>query len=441
MFSKLFKNMTLMTSVIIFCLLFVVMFFILPFDMNSKQDNVTKLYYADNISPAHKVLIDRFNNKYSGKIQIIPVNLPFTKFSTNERKELLARTLRSKSDRIDLFTVDIIWVPRFAKWCQPLDSALPHEFQNQILNQVKKSCYYKNQLVSIPLYTDISLMYYRRDIIEKLADAAEVEKKLKTSITWKGFLRLQQRLSAQDISNPFYIYPGDNFEGLVCCFFEGLAGQNGSYFSGDSIRLLTPAARKSLQILVDLVNKYKMTPRVVTKFDEYQGYIYALQNDAVFVRGWPGFLKHYNYIIPSAEKLVYFERAALPHFSGGKPTFVYGGWNFMISKFSTKREAAIQFIKFALQKENQKMLFDVGDFVPINKSVYEDSLFLRKRPELVYYRKLLDLGVYRPQLVNYTRLSDVLSYYLHLAIKNEITVEEALTKASEIINSKQILVK
>jgi len=430
-----------MTCVIIFCLLFVIVFFILPLDLDNKQDDVTKLYYADNISPAHKVLIDRFNNKYSGKIQIIPVNLPFTKFSTNERKELLARTLRSKSDRIDLFTVDIIWVPRFAKWCQPLDSAFPQEFQNQILDQVRESCYYKNRLVSIPLYTDISLMYYRRDIIEKLSDAAETEKKLKASITWKDFFQVQEKLSALGISSPFYIYPADNFEGLVCCFYEGLAGQDGSYFSGDSVQLNTPAARKSLQLLVDLVNRNKMTPRVVTKFDEYQGYIYALQNDAVFVRGWPGFLKHYNFAPPSADKLAFIERAALPHFKGGKPTSVYGGWNFMISKFSAKRQAAIQFIKFSLQEENQKMLFDIGDFIPVNKSVYQDSLFLSKRPELVYYRKLLNQAIYRPQLANYTRLSDVISYYLHLAIKNEISVDEALTKASEIINSKKILVK
>jgi multiple sugar transport system substrate-binding protein len=32
---------------------------------------------------------------------------PFQKFSTNERKELLTRSLRSKSDRIDIFSVDL----------------------------------------------------------------------------------------------------------------------------------------------------------------------------------------------------------------------------------------------------------------------------------------------------------------------------------------------
>lgn len=80
-----------------------------------------RIYFADNISIAHEALIKRFNETYRGEIEVIPVNLPFSKFSTNERKELLARSLRSKSDLIDVFAVDLIWVPRFAKWCEPLD--------------------------------------------------------------------------------------------------------------------------------------------------------------------------------------------------------------------------------------------------------------------------------------------------------------------------------
>jgi len=80
-----------------------------------------KIYFADNISIAHEALIKRFNETYRGEIEVVPINLPFSKFSTNERKELLARSLRSRSDLIDVFAVDLIWVPRFAKWCEPLD--------------------------------------------------------------------------------------------------------------------------------------------------------------------------------------------------------------------------------------------------------------------------------------------------------------------------------
>jgi len=41
----------------------------------------------------------------------------------------------------------------------------------------------------------------------------------------------------------------------------------------------------------------------------------------------------------------------------------------------------------------------------------------------------------------YTNVSDILSYYLNMAIKKEITVDEALSEATKKINEKVILVK
>jgi len=434
--TNLWFSLILVSAVMIF------IFMILPTGvMNNKTTGIQRVYYADNISTAIRILINRFNRSQQGKIEIIPVDLPFTKFSTNERKELLARTLRSKSDRIDIFTVDIIWVPRFAKWCQPLDQYFPLEFRSEVIDHAMQSCSFDGQLVAIPLYTDIGLMYYRRDLIAKLLDAAEIEKRLKASVTWQDFISLHQRFEQLHLSNPFYIFPANNYEGLICSFYENLTSQDQSLFVSDSIRLNTPQAHQSLQLLVDLVNQYHMTPPIVTQFDEFQSYLYALDQDAIFIRSWPGLLLHYRSIVPDSNKLNLLERAALPHFGNGKPAFVYGGWNLMISKYSTKTAAAVQFIQFVLRQESQQLLFEIGDYLPVNRAVYEDSIFLAKHPELDYYRQLLRNGVHRPYLVDYTKTSDVLSYYIHLAIKKEISVSDALKQAEQLINSKQGLIK
>ncbi|MCD6205288.1 MAG: hypothetical protein J7L22_06465, partial [Candidatus Marinimicrobia bacterium] len=45
----------------------------------------TRLYFADNMSAAHLKIIDNFNKLYAGSIEIIPIDLPFSKFTTNER--------------------------------------------------------------------------------------------------------------------------------------------------------------------------------------------------------------------------------------------------------------------------------------------------------------------------------------------------------------------
>jgi hypothetical protein len=43
--------------------------------------------------------------------------------------------------------------------------------------------------------------------------------------------------------------------------------------------------------------------------------------------------------------------------------------------------------------------------------------------------------------VDYTKVSDIMSYYINLAIKGEIAVDEALERATYEINSNQIVIK
>jgi multiple sugar transport system substrate-binding protein len=406
-----------------------------------KTTSVTQIFFADNISGAHQKLIDRFNEEFQGKIEVIPINLPFTKFSTNERKEILARSLRSKSDRIDVFAVDLIWVPRFARWGQPLGMYIPVNERSRIMAYALESCYDKEQLVAVPFYIDIGMMYYRWDLLESLPDYPELTEKLINSITWEEFIDLHQRLRLRN--KPFYLFPAKNYEGLVCSFIDMLRCQNQSIFAADSVQLNTPEARKSLQLLVDMVHSYHMTPPAVAEFDEMKNYRYALANDALFFRGWPGFLRNFDVSdMPGMkEKLKLVEPAALPHFEGFNPVSVFGGWNLMISKFSTQKSAALEFIRFVMRKESQELMFREGGYLPVNKEVYQDSLFLENNPELKYYRQLLQNGVHRPYVVDYTKISDVISYYVHSAIKKKIPVPQALIRATEVINSKEVLIR
>ncbi|MFO7891754.1 MAG: extracellular solute-binding protein [bacterium] len=420
----------------------IVFFLMMPSDEFLPIDEMaTKVYYVDNISSAHQKIIDRFNQKYTGEIEIIPINLPFSKFSTNERKELLARALRSKSNQIDLFTVDVIWVPRFARWCQPLDSYFTVNERNQLIDHVLTSCYYNDSFYAIPLYTDISMMYYRSDIINQLPGAQEIERKIERSLTWQEFIDLHKKFKNHGITHPFYIFSADGFEGLTCSFFEGLADIKNEIFFEDSVNLSYPKVTKSLQLLIDLVHKYKMSPPEVLNLDEYQGYQYALKNNAIFIRGWPGFLDQYDSTMKNTAKMQFIKKAPLPHLAGSPLSFVYGGWNFMISKYSSKKKEALTFIRFALQEENQKLLFTMGGYIPINKTVYKDSLFIQENDELDDYWQLLQNGVHRPYMVNYTRISDIMSYYVHTAIKNKMSAYKAIRDMEYSINSQQTIFK
>jgi multiple sugar transport system substrate-binding protein len=427
-------------SVVVIVSLILIIFYFNALPIISREEpQPVRVYFADHISRVHELVIQKFNEKYKGWIEVIPVNLPFDKFSTNERKELLARSLRSKSDRLDLYSVDQIWVPRFAKWSEPLDEYFSPAERAKILSYAFSSCTYDSMLVSVPLYIDIGMMYYRRDIIQRLPDADKIEVKLKRSISWDELLQLRDRLQYR--GKPFYVFQGNDYEGLVCNYFELLAGKDRQFFAQNTIDLNSQTARSALQQLVDFVNKDNISPASVVEFDENSSYRYMLDHDAVFVRGWPNFIENFRKLYPDTVKINDLGRAALPHCPGQHPTSVFGGWNIMLSKYSTKKKEALEFMKFLQTKEIQELLFEVGGFIPVNNAVYADSQYMSQRPELAYYRQLLDHGFHRPSLKEYTKISDIISHYVHRAISKELSVDEALSKASQMIRSNKVLIK
>jgi multiple sugar transport system substrate-binding protein len=86
-------------------------------------------------------------------------------------------------------------------------------------------------------------------------------------------------------------------------------------------------------------------------------------------------------------------------------------------------------------------MYEEGGYLPTNKNIYRDQKFLNNNEEIIFFNNLLSSGVYRPFLEGYTYLSDIISYYLNIAIKSEMTVEKALEEAERKILAKEILVK
>jgi len=141
------------------------------------------------------------------------------------------------------------------------------------------------------------------------------------------------------------------------------------------------------------------------------------------------------------EKLNNIVKVPNPHFGNGERVSVYGGWNLMISKYSSNIQESLKFIEFLMSTEAQTVLYEGNGFLPAAKTFYTENSYLKKYPDLEFYKKLLDHGVHRPFTENYTSISDILSFYLNSAIKGEISVEKALTEAAQKISSESILIK
>ena len=400
--------------------------------LNNFRQRISEVFPRAGLS--FIILIDKYNKEHLGKVRVIPIDFPNFDFSTNERKEILARSLRSRGDGIDLFAVDLIWVQRFAKWCEPLDKYFSAEETGKVLKSALKSCYFEGELVALPLDLVQGVMYYREDLVKKYLSEDELAK-IKSGITWKEFIELSERYRPK---NPFYIFTAAEYEGLICSYVEFLLSIEPNYFAKRGFNFENESAERALQMMVDLVNKYKISPQIVTRFTEIPSYEFFIKNDALFIRGWQSYDKDFKEIPFDEKKERHLRKAPLPHVKNGQPASTLGGWNLMISRFSNKKKETIDFVKYLISDEAQEIFFRESGYYPVINKFYTDDWYLRKYPEVKLFRNLINTVVHRPQHVNYTRYSQILSHYINSAIRNESTPRDALKAATTAIQNDMV---
>jgi multiple sugar transport system substrate-binding protein len=396
------------------------------------QRAVVEIHFADRITEAHRILIDKYNTLRAGSIKVIPIDFPLEDFSTDGRKEVLARSLRGEDDAIDLLAVDLIWVHRFAKWCEPLGKYFTEEERQGFTETALRTCYDDGELVAVPLDRVQGVMYYREDLLKQLPGGVKAIEAVGKGITWPEFIKLKNQLN---VKNPFYIFPASDFEGLICSYIEILLSLHPNYFENVGFRFDTPEAKKALQLLVDLVHKFQVTPPVVSNFTDVSSYEYFIRNDGLFVRGWTSYDKDFKNTTLDHKKEKHLKKAPIPHLTEGKMAYVFGGWNLMVSKASANKEAVIDFVKFLLSDESQEIFYTTSGWCPVTNSFYNDSTYRQRYPEICTIKDMMAYGVDRPMQANYTKYSKIMARYFYLAILGKISVDKALQSVHISIES------
>ena len=421
-------------------IIFTISFFLSSFPIGRgpiKEDNLQRVYFADNIGYGHAEIIRQFNELHVGEIEVVPIDLPFAKFNTNQRKELIARNLRSRSSRIDVFAVDLVWVPRFTKWAEPLAPYFSPHFLRDLVPQSLETCFVDGKLYAIPLYIDIGALFYREDLILALPDGERINQQIKQSISWTELLSLGDKYFPDQ---PLYLPQAEAYEGLICNFNEILGRSLQDPETGDLIDLTDSLVVARVQFFKDLIETGK-APREVLHMTEDDCIVYALDHDIPFVRGWPTVNNDRDARYDSI-KFEQLSLAPLPHFEGDTSSPVFGGWNMMLSKHSPVKEASITFMQFAASFEGQNILYEAEGVLPVQEQFFTGDATDRRQQRLNNIGEMMKYGIHRPAVDHYTKLSDVISSRLHQILAGELSVNDGLALAwNEIkdIQSKDLI--
>ncbi|CAD5932039.1 ABC transporter substrate-binding protein [Planktothrix agardhii] len=321
----------------------------------------------------------------------------------------------------DLVYMDVVWVQKFAAagWLEDLTKKVdPQKLTDYIQGDVQGGKY-QNKLYRMPFRTDVGMLYYRTDLLEKAG--------LKPPKTFQDLLTTSQTLQNQNLAQWGYVWQGKQYEGLAAMFTEILQGYGGFWVNPETqaIGLDAPESIEAVNFLRQTIEQSISPPGVTTYAEEETRRLFESGN-TVFLRNWP-----YVYALaansPIRGKYGIQPMVNLP---GKQSGACLGGWGFGISKSSKHQREAWQVIEYFNQPDIQRQYFLETGYVPSQKSLFTDDILVAKYNYLPALLQGAENAVLRPPIPQYAQVSDILQRYLSAALTGSKTPEAAMKEAA-----------
>lgn len=362
-------------------------------------------------------IVEAFNSTHKD-VQIDYVEQPP---STTDQHDKYATMFAAKDSSIDVIAADIPWTPEFgsAGWLLRLDTMPGYQdvsatdFPGPLLGTT-----YKGSVYAIPWFNNAGVLFYRTDLLENAG--------IKPPQTFDELIAAAQKLQGPNMAG--FVWQGFQYEGLVCDWLEYLWGMGGSFMDNQTGRVTvdSPQGVQSVQLMADLIHKYKISPESVLTFKENESYAVFLSGNAVFVRAWPSFYVNANTAtgtkvagITGIEPMV--------HAPGQKPGSCLGTWNVAISNFTKHPQQAWEVVQYLASFDAQKMKALGGGNPPARREVYNDKDVLAKFPFFATLSTVMNTALPRPVAASYPQISaEAIQPNLFAALTGKMTAQEAV---------------
>ncbi|MDQ7784023.1 MAG: ABC transporter substrate-binding protein [Desulfomonilaceae bacterium] len=349
--------------------------------------------------------------------------------SSTAAHALVTQKLKNRDPKLDVFMMDVTWPPEFAAagWASSLDRFFAEEQRQDFFPGAIRACTFRGKLYGIPFWTSGGLLYYRKDLLQKYG--------FDPPTTWEQLVRQADTIvRGERKDNPALKgYSGQfkQYEGLVCDMQEFVLSNNGRLLDYESRKstIGLPANLQAVRFVRDRIIG-KIASRGVLTYEEPESLHVFIQGHAVFLRNWP-----YAWAIsndPNKSRVAgLVDITVLPHFPGGQSASTLGGWQFAMSRFSTKKQLAWTFIEFMTSPRIQKILAIDASQAPARKSVYRDPEVLEKNPHFAKLSAVFENTRPRPAMPLYPLYSAILQRFYHKAISHERSPLEKLAEQAD----------
>ena len=334
--------------------------------------------------------------------------------SSTAYHDLLTQKLKNRDASVDVFFMDVVWVPEFATagWARALDDRFLPAMREEFVPATVAVGQYGDHLYGVPSRIDAGLLYYRQDLLDKYGFTAPS--------TWEELLRQAEFIVAgerkADPTLRGYSAPFKQYEGLVCHMMEFINGYGGALLSpdGSTSTLATPEALAAVQFVRERVIG-RLASRAALTYQEPEALSLFVQGHAVFHRNWPYAWELANR--PNRSKIAgKVGVSALPTVAEKHHAATLGGWLYGISAYSRHPDEAWAFIQALSSGAMQKKFAQEAGIAPSRQALFSDPDLLAAMPQLGNHLAVLKSATARPRSPLYPAMSHLLQRYFSRAL-------------------------
>ncbi len=320
--------------------------------------------------------------------------------ATDEQHQFYVINLEGQTNDFDVFALDVIWVPEFARagWLKDLTHLLPAQSREAFFAAPLEAVTHTGRVYAIPWYIDAGVLYYRKDLLEQYGFGPPKH--------WHDLVHSASVIISSEPELYGFLWQGKQYEGLICDVLEYLWSHGGDVLQGNRVVIDSAENRRALSFMKDLIDTYRVTPAfVTTATEEPTRHIFG-KGGAVFMRNWP-----YAWNLFQRDGSAVKDKVGLsplPAAPGHRSASTLGGWQLGVNRFSRHPREAERFIVYMTSYETQKLLSLTIGYKPTRKALYRDEDLLAAQPFMAELYGVFERARPRPVTPYYMMLSQVL---------------------------------
>ena len=352
--------------------------------------------------------------------------------STTDRLALFQQLLAAGAADIDVIEVDVIWPGILGRYLVDLSAYVDEATIKAHFPVFIENNTVDGELKALPWFSDVGLLYYRKDLLEKHGRAVPK--------TWAELAESARAIvaaerAAGNARMTGFVFQGKAYEGLTCNALEWIDSFGGGHILADdgSVTIANPKAARALETAASWIGE--IAPRGVLGYMEEDARGVFQSGNAVFMRNWP-----YAWALAQAPGSPVKDKvgvAPLPAGGpvgqqGGRPSGTLGGAGLAISKYSPHPAIAADLVRYLASPPLQAERAIRGAINPTVPALYEDPAVLRAHPFLAELRPILEAAVARPSRIageRYNQLSTIFWNVVHDTLAGRTTAETGLAAA------------